>query len=143
MFGPAPPASVAFAAGQNGGNDHGAAEPGLRAGARGDDAAGDFVAERQRQRMVGAHAVVEIAEIGVADAASGDCDDDLARAGLRGERFSAERRVHRRHHPAVSLNSLCHGAFSALSLRGGPVAPRAAPVFGNLVRKYRIRQAAC
>ena len=48
------------------------------AGAGRDDAAADLVAERQRQRMVGPHAVVEVAEVGVADAAAGDRDDDLA-----------------------------------------------------------------
>ena len=43
--------------------------------------AGNLVAERQVERMVGADAVVKIAEIGMADAASGDGDDDFAFAG--------------------------------------------------------------
>ncbi len=82
-------AQIAFAAGEHGRHDHRLAEPALGARAGGDDAAADLVAERQRQRMVGAHAVVEVAEVGVADAAAGDRDHHFA--GACGE---ASKRAH-------------------------------------------------
>ena len=48
-----------------------------------DDMAADFVTKAKRQRVIGAHAVIVIAEVGVADAASGDFDYRFARRGLR------------------------------------------------------------
>jgi hypothetical protein len=95
-------AQVAFAAGNDGGHDYRLAEPTLGAAAGGDDAAADLVAERKRQNVIGAHAVVKIAEVGVADAAAGDLDHHLR--GLRRERVERgfeHRRFRRRHHPAV------------------------------------------
>ena len=70
--GQAAPAQVAFAAGQHGRHDHRLAEPALGTGAGGDYMAADLVAQRQRQRRIGAHAVVVVAQVGVADAAAGD-----------------------------------------------------------------------
>ena len=55
----------------------------IRAGV--DDVAADLVPERQRQFVLGAHAVVIIAKIGVADAAAGDFDQDFI--GARACRF--------------------------------------------------------
>jgi hypothetical protein len=68
---PAAPARLAFAARDDRRDDHRAPGPALGAGAGGDHAAGDLVPERERQRVIEADAVVEVAEIGVADAAAG------------------------------------------------------------------------
>ncbi len=102
-------AQIALAARQHGGNDHGLAHPAFGAGAGRDHVAADLVAERERQRMVGAHAVVEVAEIGVADAAAGDGDHDLARPGFGRECRALERRVRRGHQPAVGFDA--HRSF--------------------------------
>ena len=75
------------------------------AGAGRDDAAADLVAERQRQRVVGPHAVVVVAEVGVADAAAGDGDHDFAGARLRAKRRALERRIDRGHQPAVGFDA--------------------------------------
>ena len=114
-------AQVAFAAGQYRGHDHGASDPVFRALARGHDAAGDLVAERQRQRRVGAHAVVVVAEVGVAHAAAGNLDGDFARAGRRVERRADERCAGGGHEPAVG------GDGHAWNPRGVPAPGRAAP----------------
>ncbi len=76
----------------------------LGARAAGRHASADLVAQRQRQRVVGAHAVVEVAQIGVADAAAGNRNRDLAgpRRGIEGG--AHERRVGRAHQPAVGLD---------------------------------------
>ncbi len=111
----APRAQLAFAAGQHGGHDDRLAEPRLPAGSGERDAPAHLVAERERQRPVRAHAVVEIPEVGVTDAAAGDRDDDLARARLERDRRAHERRVRRGHLPAVS--------FDAHACRPSRVAP--------------------
>ena len=109
-------AEVAFAARQHGRDDHRLADPALGAGAGRDDAAADLVAERERQRMVGPHAVVVVAEVGVADAAAGDRDDDLA-----GTRRGRERRALR---AAPSPRSSASGG---LRCSCGTAPPRPAP----------------
>ncbi len=58
-----------------------------------DHDAADFVAERQREGVARGNAVVEIAEVGVTDAATGDFDEHLSVgqdlvAGLPGHRFA-------------------------------------------------------
>ena len=47
-----------------------------------DDVATDLMPERQRQFMLGAHAVVVVAKIGMADPAPGDFDYDLVGSGV-------------------------------------------------------------
>ena len=84
-------ARAAFTARQHGGHDHGASEPRRGAGAGLDDAAADFVAEREGERMPRRHAVVEEAEIGVTDAAAGDLDDHVVVAGVFVARLVAHR----------------------------------------------------
>ena len=49
--------------------------------------------QRQRQRMIGAYAVIEVAKIGMADAAAGDRDDDFALPGRRDEGLAHHRLV--------------------------------------------------
>ena len=70
-------AGIALAARNHRRNDDRAigAPQSIRAGV--DDVAADLVSERQRQLVLGADAVVIIAEIGVADPAAGDFDQDL------------------------------------------------------------------
>ena len=70
-------AGVAVAARDHRRNDHRAVGVPERIRAGVDDVAADLVPERQRQFVLGAHAVVIIAEIGVADAAAGDFDQDF------------------------------------------------------------------
>jgi hypothetical protein len=53
--------------------------PGVRPGI--DDVSADLMPERQRQIVLGTHPVVEIAEIGMTDAASCDLDQDFVRTG--------------------------------------------------------------
>jgi hypothetical protein len=55
--------------------------------------------------VIGAHAVVQVAEIGVADAAAGDGDDDFAGSGFGTEIRAGERGVDRRHQPAVGVDA--------------------------------------
>jgi hypothetical protein len=82
-------ARVAFPTRQHGGYDHGASEP-RRGGSAGfDDAAADFVAEREGERMPRGDPVVEEAEIGVTDAAAGDLDDHVVVAGAFVTRLAA------------------------------------------------------
>ena len=69
-----------------------------------DDPAGDLVPERERQRMVGAHTVVVVAEVGVADAATGDRDDHLAGRGLGRKRLPDQGSARRRHQVAMAFD---------------------------------------
>jgi len=105
-------AQIALAAGQHRRHDHRDAHPVLGTGAGSDDAAADLVAERERQRLVGAHAVVVVAEIGVADAATGDLHHHLADARLDVEIDTLERCLRCRHLPTMSLDS--HGVWFRL-----------------------------
>jgi hypothetical protein len=73
--------------------------------AGGDHGAADLVAERERQGVIGADAVVEVAQVGVAHAAARHLDGYFAGLGNRIERGADERRVGRRHHPAVGGQS--------------------------------------
>jgi hypothetical protein len=66
-------------------------------------------AERERQRLVGAHAVVVVAEIGVADAAAGDLHDHLAGAGFGAKRGALELRARGGHQPAAGADR--HGGL--------------------------------
>ena len=97
-------AEIAFATRQHRRHDDGLAEPLRRVRSGGDDAAADLVAERQRRREIGAHAVVEVAEVGVADAAAGDLDDHVGGPRLGAERRAGERRAGRSHQPAVGFD---------------------------------------
>ena len=81
-----------------------------------DDMAADLMPERQRQLMLGAHAIVVVAKIGVADAAACDFDEDFVRPGSRRLEF------HRR-----SAARLCPSSSSELLLRSLP-----ASLIGNL-----------
>jgi hypothetical protein len=63
-------------------HDRDAAER-LRARACRDDHAGDLVSEDERERVAGADAVNREADVGVAQAAAGDLDDDFAWTGVR------------------------------------------------------------
>ena len=70
----------------------------IRAGV--DDMATDLMPERERQFMLGAHAIVIIAKIGMADPAAGDFDQDFI--GARGTDFEFHRDKRlacARHHP--------------------------------------------
>ncbi len=109
-----------------------------RAGARGDDAPGNLVAESQRQGMIGAHAVVEIAEIGMADAATGDRHDDLAVGRRRVERLADHRPIRRRHHPPMSLDALRHAPFPVLPPPARPPACGSVVSNGILVSEYQM-----
>ncbi len=71
-------ARAALAAGNDRRNDDLPADPRGCAVAGRHHRAADLVPERERQRLVGAHAVVEVAEVGVADAAAGHRDEHLA-----------------------------------------------------------------
>ena len=117
-------AEVAFAARQHGGDDHRLADPALGARSGRDDVPADLVAERQRQRMVGPHAVVEVAEVGVADAAAGDRHHDFAGARVGGEGRALERRLDCRHQPAAGFDAHCDGPPSLRS-RGPAASPHA------------------
>jgi hypothetical protein len=100
----AAPAQVAFAAGQHCRHDDRLAGPGLGAVARGDDDTADLMAQRQRQRLVGAHAVVVVAQVGVAHATAGDLDDHLAGARPGFEVAPLQGRAGGGHDPAVGSN---------------------------------------
>src|SRR6185369_9553694 len=65
-------AGVAAAAGDNRRHNHRAVGVPEFVGAGLDDMAADLVAEAERQLVLGAHAVVVVAEVGVADAATSD-----------------------------------------------------------------------
>src|ERR1017187_5480811 len=87
--------------------------------------------------MIGAHAVIEIAEIGVADAAAGDGDGDFAWARRRDESLAHHRLFHRCHHPTMRRDSLSH--VVSLFFRQQLVCQlRSVPYFGKLVQKYQI-----
>ena len=70
-----------------------------------DDAPADLVAERERQWTVGPHAVVVVAEIGVAHAAAGDRDDDFACARRGREGDALQWRLHRGHDPPAGFDA--------------------------------------
>src|SRR5579863_563622 len=91
---------VAGTAGNHGGDDDGAVLPpdSIRSGI--DDMTADLVSEGQRQFMFGADPVVVVTEIGVANAASGNFDDHLARSGRRIELGADERSARARHQPS-------------------------------------------
>ena len=101
-------ARVALSARQHGRHDHRLADPraGMLAGR--DDASADLVAERERQRMVGPHPVVEIPEVRVAHTAPGNLDHDLAGSGLGAEGRACQRCVDARHLPAIGMRR--HGS---------------------------------
>ncbi len=101
-------AQIAVPARQHRRNDDGFSKPVFRALARGGDASRDFVPERERQRMVRAHAVEKKAEVGVANAASRNRDHHFASASPRHERLVFQGRPNRGHNPAAGFNSLCH-----------------------------------
>ena len=89
---PAALAEVAFAAGQHRRHDDRPADPRLGAGARGDHDAGRLISCPSASGSgVGAHAVVVVAEVGVADAAAGDLDHHLAGPAWRRTRRAAGR----------------------------------------------------
>ena len=101
---PAARAGPAGAAGDHRRDDHRRAEVRFGAGPGGHHAPADLVTERERQRMGGADSVVEIPQIGVANAASGDLHHDLT--GLRREwieRLLDERGVDGGHQPAMRV----------------------------------------
>ncbi len=105
-------AQIALATGQHCGNDHRASDPGLGTGAGGAHAPAHLMAERERQRMVGAHAVVVVAKVRMAHAAACDFNRHLAgRERLRIEGFARHRRLGGRHQPAVRF--LCHASISS------------------------------
>ena len=119
-------AKVALATRQHGGHDCGLAFPALGTRTCVDHTAADFVSQRQRQGVVGPNAVVEITEVGVTDAATGDVDDDFAGARLRAKRRALQRRIYRGHQPAIrfeahrctsSMSSLCCSMFRFAPLR--------------------------
>ena len=95
-------AQVALPAGYDGGDDHRLAAPALGAAAGRDYAAADLVAQREGQGVIGAHAVVEITQIGVADTAAHDLDHDFTcwwREGIECRFDHGD--IGRRHHPAM------------------------------------------
>jgi hypothetical protein len=70
--------------------------------------------ERQRQRVLGAHAIVIVAQIGVADPATGDFDKDFIGARLANFEFHRHHRLARaRHHPTNWLGA--HGLILQLA----------------------------
>src|SRR5262245_49231200 len=56
-------------------------------------AAADFMAERQGQRVVGANAIVVVAEIRMTDAAAGDLDQHLVLTGRGSVEFLFDKRL--------------------------------------------------
>jgi hypothetical protein len=112
--GEAAAAQVAFAAGQHRRDNHGLAQPALGALARTDDAAADFVTERQRQRLVGAHAVVQVPEVGVAHSATRDGDDHLPCLGGGLEALAHHGCVGCGHQPAVCIDAHGGRAFQTV-----------------------------
>lgn len=85
------PAGRARTAWEHGGHHGGLSQPALCGGARLHDDAADLVAEREREGMAGGDAVVEEAQVGVADAAPGHLDDHLAGPGRLLARFARHR----------------------------------------------------
>ncbi|MCZ7565415.1 MAG: hypothetical protein M5U08_17860 [Burkholderiales bacterium] len=119
-------AGPALAAGNHRRDEDGLPDPALGAGAGRTHPPAHLVPERERQCMVGAHAVVIVAEISVADAAAGDFDHHLARLRRRLERLAHHRRPGRRHQPPVCRCG--HRASSSVIRQGrsapsGPVLP--------------------
>ena len=65
-----------------------------------DHTSADLVTKRERQIVLGADTVIVIAEVGVADAAAGDLDDDFVGAGRADVEFHRDHRFARGgHHP--------------------------------------------
>ena len=98
------PAQIAFAAGQHRRHDHRLVGPGLGTGATGHHPAADLVAQRQRQRVLGAHAVVVVAQVGVAHAAAGHGHGDFAGPRHRVEDRAFERCANGLHQPTVGFD---------------------------------------
>jgi hypothetical protein len=74
--------------------------------------------ERQRQRVLGAHAIVIVAQIGVADPATGDFDKDFIGARLANFEFHRHHRLAcARHHPTNWLGA--HGSILRAHRRAG------------------------
>ncbi len=93
-------------------------QPARGAGAGGHHAAADLVTERERQFGVGAHAVVEVAQVGVADATAGDRHGYLAGPGRAGiELGSGHGFADGGHHP--SLCGGCHSRHFSRASGGG------------------------
>ena len=87
-------------------NDNRAVGEPERIGAGIDDVAANLMAERQRQFVLGADAVVIVAEIGMADPAAGDFDQDFV--WCQGTDFEFHRHkglARARHHPANWLGA--------------------------------------
>src|SRR6516225_5065630 len=73
----AAPTRIAMPARDHGRHDDRTVDPPHGVGAGINDVAADLVSERQWQLMVGAHAIVIVAEIGMADAAARDLNEDF------------------------------------------------------------------
>ena len=71
----------ALAAGDHRGHDDLPADPTLGARSGLDHATADLVSKRQRKTVPRRHAVVVVPEVGMADAAALDCDQDVSRRG--------------------------------------------------------------
>src|SRR5215472_17678454 len=84
-------ASIALAAGYDRGHDDRATDPLFYVCAAIDHTPADLVTKRERQIVLGADAVVVIAEVGMADAAAGNLDD-FVRCRWRSIKFSGNQR---------------------------------------------------
>ena len=99
-------AGVAAAARDDGGDDHRAVGVPKHVRAGFDDVTADFVAEAERQLVLGAHAVVVVAEVGVADAAAGDFDQHFVGARRADVEFHRDHRFARGgHHPTNGFDA--------------------------------------
>jgi hypothetical protein len=87
--------------------------------------------------MIRADAVIEVAKIGMADAAAGNCDSNFAVTRRRDEGLANHRLIDRCHHPTMRRDSLSH--FVSLFYRGPLVCQlRSIGYFGKLVQEYQI-----
>jgi hypothetical protein len=106
------PAGAADAARDHGRDDDAEAAPVLGPLAGRDDRAADLVAERQRQGVARRHALVAEAQVGVADAATGDLDEDLIRARLLVARLFDHRLSDGSHRPSGHVHGWLRGTSS-------------------------------
>ena len=105
----AAPAGVALAARYHRGHDHRPVDPPqcIRAGV--DDVAADLVAQRERKLVLGAHTVIVVAEVGMADPAAGNLDQHLVRAGGKLVELHLDKGLApAHHHPTNRLRSSFH-----------------------------------
>src|ERR1035437_4009770 len=87
--------------------------------------------------MIRADAVIEVAKIGMADAAAGNCDRNFAVTRRRDEGLANHRLIDRCHHPTMRRDSLSH--LVSLFHRGPLVCQlRSIGYFGKLVQEYQI-----